>query len=157
MVRGDGQRQSKPGGADFACRGAAKQNDSSNSQCSATHPDATKREPSNSKRRRHTASKSHNPSSHEQRFIRMPRSETFQKAKTHWQIALRRHQVAGLRASITVRPPLRTTHGTTSSVAGIKKNNPKANQTNSPKIRHGITGLAFSGGTPCGPSAATPS
>jgi hypothetical protein len=29
---------------------------------------------------------------------------------------------------LNVRPPLRTSHGTTSPVAGIKKNNPKANQ-----------------------------
>jgi hypothetical protein len=34
---------------------------------------------------------------------------------------------------LTVRPPLRTGHGTTSPVTGIKKNNPKANQSQFPK------------------------
>ena len=45
MVRGDGPRKSKPGGPECACRSATIRKDPANSQSSATHPDAMKREP----------------------------------------------------------------------------------------------------------------
>ncbi len=45
MVRGDGPRKSKPGGPEHTRRSATIRKDPANSQSSATHPDAMKREP----------------------------------------------------------------------------------------------------------------
>jgi len=51
--------------------------------------------------------------------IQMPRSETCPDAKTHWRSGAAQPD-AGFRASPDVRPPLRTSHGTTRQVASVR-------------------------------------
>jgi hypothetical protein len=50
---------------------------------------------------------------------------------------------------LTVRPPLRTDHGTASPVAGIKKNNPKANQSQFPQNTARHNGLRITCSPDC--------
>jgi hypothetical protein len=141
MVRGDGRRQSKPGGPECTRRTTTRRNGPQALRSSATQPDATKREPSAgtthsrwsaATRRVGTRSESgirhgmapyvslgHALKVSRSAPHRMPRSETCPDAKTHWR-SVAAQSDAGFRASPAVRPPLRTGHGTTRQVAGIR-------------------------------------
>ena len=166
MVRGDGRRQSKPGGPECTRRSTTRRNGPEALRSSATQPDAMKREPtagtthsrwSAATHRVGTRSESsirhgtapHVSSSH---ALKVPSSARHPDATKRdlpgCQNALTKRRCPTRRrfSSVTRRKaPAANQPRNNAQVAGIKKTNPKANQPHL-KIRHGITAGASAAG-----------